>query len=130
MARIDMIKKYFMIRIQFQILITPEIDESMLWRSRIDPILSFQNLCSLELKHYCHRIVNKTFTVIKICPPSQAMGDIDHFLMDNKICLVIKYFNFAFSSLAFFATIMDGQIVIVKIVYFDTIFISHSRSHA
>ena len=86
----------------------------MVWRSRIYLIVLFQNLSALELKHDRHRIVNKTFTVIKICPQFHAMGDIDHFLMDNKICPVIKYFNFAFSILAFFAPILDGQGIIVN----------------
>jgi hypothetical protein len=48
--------------------------------------------------------------------------------MDNKVRLVIKYFNFVFAMLAFFAPILDGQGIIVKIIYFDTIFIAHSRS--
>jgi hypothetical protein len=58
------------------------------------------------------------------------MGDIHHFLMDNKIGLVIKYFDFVFAMLAFFAPILDGQGIIVKIVYFDTTFIAHSRFHS
>jgi len=66
-------------------LITPEIHEGMVWRSRIDAILVFHNLFALYLKHDGHRIVNKTFTVPKIGAPADARGEIEHFLMDNKM---------------------------------------------
>src|SRR5215216_1790568 len=97
----------------------------MAWRSRIYHILLFQNLLSFPLKNHSNSIVNKTFTIPKICPKSQALGDIQQFLMKNKMCFIINYFNFVLSILAFFASIMDCQGIIVKIIDIDTIFISH-----
>jgi hypothetical protein len=58
-----------------------------------------------------------------------ALGYLYQFLMKNEICFIINYFNLEFSIVAFFASILDGQGIIVKIIDSDKIFISHRRSH-